>query len=74
MPPLSGLYGAYSSVLANPSVPAYSNGVIKLAKIRRPTVLGYMYGGIYSTAAQTGSSSQTGASNQVFEVTLTPIR
>ena len=31
MPPLPGLYGAYSSVLPDPSVPAYGNGVINLA-------------------------------------------
>jgi hypothetical protein len=74
MPPLPGDYGAYSSVFANPSVPEYGNGVIKLAKLNRATVVGYIYGGIYSTVAQTTLASQTGASNQVYEVTLTPTR
>jgi hypothetical protein len=74
MPPLPGDYGAYSEVLANPSVPTYNNGVIKLAKLKRPTVVGYVYGGIYSTVAQTTEASQTGASNQVFAVTITPTR
>jgi len=32
-----------------------------------------MYGGIYSSVALTDDSfSQTGASNQVFQITLTP--
>ncbi len=40
-------------------------------------MIGYMYGGIYSTVAETSfdpstEASQTGASNQVFEVMLTP--
>jgi len=31
-----------------------------------------MYGGIYSTVPDTTASNQTGASNQVFQITLTP--
>ena len=77
MPPIPGpgYYGAYSAFFASPSVPAYKSGVIKLNKLRRPTVLGYVYGGIYSTAQQTANTvTQTGASNEVFQVTLTPNR
>jgi hypothetical protein len=56
-------------------LPTYRNGVIKLNQVKRPTVLGYMYGGIYSTVAQTSNTAtQTGASNQVFQVTLIPTR
>ncbi len=55
--------------------PTYANGVIKLNRLKRPTVLGYMYGGIYSTVQQTANTvTQTGASNEVFQVTLTPNR
>jgi len=76
MSPLPGFYGAYSAFLANPSVPMYANGVINLDKLKGATVVGYMYGGIYSKVSQTGNSveepNQTGASNQVFQVTVTP--
>ena len=77
MPPIpgSGYYGAYSAFFPSPFVPAFSNGVIKLHRLKRPTVLGYIYGGIYSTAQQTtNTTTQTGASNEVFQVTLTPTR
>ena len=37
--------------------------------------MGYMFGGIYSTVPNptTNTFSQTGASNQVFQITLTPV-
>jgi hypothetical protein len=75
--PWPGFYGASSAIFSNPSLPAYANGVIMLAKITQPTVTGYMYGGIYSTVGETSfdpstEAAQTGASNQVFEVMLTP--
>lgn len=45
-----------------------------LNKLSGPTVMGYMYGGIYSTVQTTSTNtfSATGASNQVFQITLTP--
>lgn len=57
-----------------PALSTRHNGVISLNDLRGPTVLGYMYGGIYSTVPATGNNtfSQTGASNQVFQITLTP--
>ena len=77
LPTLPGLYGAYSDFMVNPYLPAYTNGVIKVKRRGGPIVLGYMYGGIFSTVAQTSfnpviAATQTGASNQVFVVTLTP--
>ena len=56
MPPIPGpgTTARMSAFFASPSVPAYANGVIKLNKLKRPTVLGYMYGGIYSTVAANG--------------------
>jgi hypothetical protein len=46
-----------------------------LPQLKRPTVLGYVYGGITSTEQQTtDSTTQTGSTNQVFPVTLTPTR
>jgi hypothetical protein len=75
MSPLPGLYGAYAAFMPSPSLPTYRNGVIKLEKLKKPTVLGYMYGGIYSTVVQTSpdpsvGATQTGASNAVFMVTV----
>jgi hypothetical protein len=75
VPPIPGpgYHGAYSAYFASPTVLAYSNGVIKLNKFKRPTVFGYMYGGIYSSAQQAANTQmQTDASNQVFQVTLMP--
>ena len=78
MPPIPGpgYYGGVSSVFLNPSVPRYSNGVIKLQpkRLKRPTVVAYIYGGIYSQAQQSNPSANTFASNQVFAVTLSPSR
>ena len=76
---LPGLYGAYSNYLGNPFVPTYGKGVIDLAKLKGPTVVGDLYGGILSQVPLTSfdpviAESQTGASNQVFQVTVTPTR
>ena len=70
----TGNYGANAAFLQNPALPAYTNGVLKLNTLAGPTVLGYMYGGIYSTVANTTGNtfSATGASNQVFQIVLTP--
>ena len=70
----TGYYGAGAAFYANPALSTYCNGVIRLNKQSGPTVVGYMYGGIYSTVQSTapGTFSQTGASNQVFQITLTP--
>ena len=81
MPPIpsvtadgTGYYGANAALFGNQALPTYRNGVIRLNKLRGPTVVGYMYGGIYSTVPTTGNNTfaQTGASNQVFQITLTP--
>jgi hypothetical protein len=79
MQPLPGLYGAYGAFMNNPRLPLYANGVIKLNKLKPTTILGYIYGGIYSTVAETSGNpaiqaTQTGGSNQVFQVTLTRTR
>ena len=57
----------------NQSLPSSANHVIALNRLRGPTVVRYMFGGIYSTVSPTtGNTFQaTGASNQVFQITLT---
>ena len=82
MPPIqpvtaggTGYYGASSAFFRNQAVPTTGNGVVRLNKLSGPTVMGYMFGGIYSTVPNTTTNtfSQTGASNQVFQITLTPV-
>ena len=81
MPPIpvvtpgsTGNYGANAAFFMNQAVPATSAGVIRLNRLRGPTVVGYMFGGIYSTVSNTTSNTfqATGASNQVFQITMTP--
>lgn len=50
----------------------YPNGDINLDNIRKPTVIGYIVGGIQSTLPNTNSSSDSSASPYVFKVTLVP--
>ena len=72
----TGYYGSSAAFFSNQAFDTYCNGVVALDELRGPSVLGYMYGGIYSTVTGTGFNtfSQTGASNQVFQITLTPTR
>ena len=71
--PLPGFYGANSAFFTNPEVPSYNNGVIKLDHLKHTTILGYIYGGIYSPDPQPEYSTSTGATNEVFEVVLTRV-
>lgn len=50
----------------------YPNGVISLDNIRKPTVIGYIVGGIQSTLANTNVMSDSSASPYIFMVTLVP--
>jgi hypothetical protein len=50
----------------------YSNGVLNLAKIKHPTIIGYIMGGIQSTLPNTDFQSDSAASPYVFKVVLTP--
>ncbi len=73
-PGSTGNYGANATFFINQAVPTFSNRVIKLNRLRGPTVVGYMFGGIYCTVSNTSSHTfrATGASNQVLQITLTP--
>lgn len=81
MPPIppvtadgTGYYGAEAGFFALPGLPEYSNGVIRLNQLNQPTILGYLFGGIYSKVPEsTNPPVQTVASNQVFAVILTPV-
>ena len=73
-PGSTGNYGANAAFFINHALPTYANRVIKLNRLRGPTVVGYMFGGIYSTVSNTSGNTfrATGASNQVFQITLIP--
>ncbi len=66
---LPGLMGAEAQYMPAARVPQFASGVIKLKGIRRPTTIGYMYGGILAQQANFGNTTATGA---VLKVTLVP--
>jgi hypothetical protein len=65
-----GLYGAEAAYFAAPGLPQYANGVLKLDQIKEPTVLGYIYGGIFAPTPL--GSTQTTATGAIFKVVLVP--
>ncbi|MEO5673053.1 MAG: T9SS type A sorting domain-containing protein [Chitinophagales bacterium] len=60
---------ANAEFFASLSLPHFENGVFKLRAFTQPVMLGYIYGGIISTAGNDGS---TNASNKVYRVMLYP--
>lgn len=65
------LFGAGAYFLPN-NILQYPNSVINLDNIRRPTVIGYIVGGIQSTLPNTNTMADSAASQYVFKVTLVP--
>lgn len=72
---MPSLLGAGSEFIANKNIAQYDNEVFKLDDITaQKTLVGYIFGGISSTAANiffTNTGSQSKASNEIFEVYLT---
>lgn len=66
------LFGSGAKFVNAPGIAAYSNSVLKLKKIKKPTVIGYIIGGIQSTVPNTFTMSDSAASPYIFKVTLTP--
>jgi hypothetical protein len=68
-------FGANAEFFLADGVPTYDNGVIKLDELTEPTLLGYIYGGIFSNAPHTRNvpGAVSGASNEIFEVFYTPV-
>lgn len=66
------LFGAGAHFLVNNNILTYPNHVISLDTIRRPTVIGYIVGGIQSTLPNTNDQADSAASPYVFKVTLVP--
>ena len=71
---LPGLYGSESRFFAIPGLSDAADGVLNLAPLlTQPTTIGYVYGGIVSTASQTSNqTTQTMATSQVFKIILIP--
>lgn len=65
------LFGAGAYFVPN-NILKYPNSVISLDTIRRPTVIGYIVGGIQSTVPNTNVITDSSASPYVFKVTLIP--
>ena len=68
-------FGAGAEFFHADGIPMYDNGVINLDALTGPTVLGYIYGGIFANAPHTQgvTGAVSGASNEIFEVIYTPI-
>ena len=65
------LFGAGAYFIPN-NILQYPNKVISLDTIRRSTIIGYIVGGIQSTAPNTSSREDSSASPHIFKVTLVP--
>lgn len=66
------LFGTGAFFVTAPNVPAFSNGVLMLEEIKKPTVIGYIVGGIASTLPNTNTITDSFASPYIFKVILTP--
>jgi hypothetical protein len=68
-------FGANAEFYLADGIETYENGVIKMDQLTQPTLLGYIYGGLYSNAPHTRGVADaiSGASNRVFAVMYTPV-
>jgi hypothetical protein len=71
---MPSLLGAGSEIIPNENLPRYANGVIKFDELPNDTTLiGYIYGGISSTAENIfwiNNGTQSTATSQIFAVKL----
>lgn len=65
------LFGTAAYYVIN-NISQYANLIVNLDNIRKPTVIGYIVGGIMSTLANTNTQADSTASPYVFKVVLTP--
>jgi len=66
------LFGANAKFFVREGIATYHNGVIQLDRIKGPTVVGYIVGGIMSTKPNTDTITDSTASPYVFTVTVIP--
>ncbi len=68
------LFGSEAEVILLKHVPKYSNDVLKLDSIKKPTVIGFVVGGIKSTVPNTTAKTDSSPSPYLFKVIVEPIR
>lgn len=66
------LFGAGAFFMPVEGLPQYKNGVLKLDRLKRPVVVGYIVGGIESTLPNTNTEADSAASPYIFRVILDP--
>lgn len=67
------LFGAEARFFIKEGISTYSNGVIKFDKLKGPTIVGYIVGGIISTLPNTNAQQvETTSSPYIFAVTIIP--
>jgi hypothetical protein len=67
------LFGSECELFFLDCIERYSNDVVKLDLITKPTVIGYIVGGIQSTVPNTNSQADSSPSTFIFEVILKPV-
>lgn len=66
------LFGAGATFIPATGISTYRNGVLKLDKLKKQKVVGYIVGGIQSTVPNTSTPSDSAASPYIFKVIVTP--
>lgn len=67
------LFGANAVFIPVDDLPTFDNGVIKLDELsEKPTLIGYILGGIQSTLPETATMADSAASPYIFKVVLQP--
>ena len=67
------LFGAECEAILLNNVPKYSNDVVKLDSIKKPTLIGYVVGGIKSTVPNTSKQADSSPSQYLFKVIVEPV-
>ncbi len=67
------LFGSSGTFMPIEEIPHFKNGVFKLDAIKKPTLVGYIVGGIASTLPNTIVESDSTASQYIFKVIVRPI-
>ncbi len=66
------LFGSECEAILLKKVPKYDNDVIELDSIKKPTLIGYVVGGIVSTVPNTQSQADSSPSPYLFKIIVEP--
>lgn len=67
------LFGSECEAVLLNKIHKYSNDVLKLDYIKKPTVIGYVIGGIQSTVPNTSSQADSSTSKYIFKIIVEPV-